>query len=145
MYKDKIGLIKYILIMVVVVFVCSSIKYIDKTTHFATAYFNKGVYKADSFDNKNPYKNYFYVFYDEISGHTENSKQGIGLPFSCTQKGGYVKFKFGGVDELEKIFKVKHAENNIITGYFEDGSLLIFTLVPNANPENFNAVEYIKK
>lgn len=108
------------------VFGCLNIKDIDKTTQSPKAYFNKGVYKVDSPDNKNPYKNYFYVFYDKTSGHTENSKNGIGLPFSCIQKDGYVKFKFGGVDEPEEIFKIKSQENGVITGYFEDASLLIF-------------------
>lgn len=113
-------------------FSCSNIK-VDKTTQTATAYFNKGVYKADSLDNKNPYKNYFYVFYDEVSGHTENSESGIGLPFSCVQKEGYVKFKFGGVEEPEEIFKIKSRENGVITGYFKDNSLLIFTPVSNVS------------
>lgn len=134
----------FTIIAVSLVFGWSNIKNIGKTAHAESAYFNKGVYKADSSDNKNPYKNYFYVFYNETSGRTEESERGIGLPFSCVQKDGYVKFKFGGVDESEEIFKIKNVENSVVTGYFEDGSLLIFTPVINVNPENFDAVKYIK-
>ena len=124
---------------------CFIIKNIDKTTQSTKTYFNKGVYKADSSDSKSPYKNYFYVFYNKTSGHTENSKNGIGLPFSCVQKDDYIKFKFGGIEEPEEIFKIKSEENGVIAGYFEDGSLLIFTPVLNANPDNFDAVEYVKR
>ena len=131
------------LIAISLIFGFSYIKNTD--TLVMSTYFNKGVYKADSPDNKNPYKNYFYVFYNKTSGHTEDKKHGIGLPFSCMQKKGYVKFKFGGIDEPEKTFKIKHAKNDTITGYFEDGSLLIFTPVLNVNPDNFDAVEYIKR
>jgi hypothetical protein len=70
---------------------------------------------------------------------------GIGLPFSCVQEDGYVKFKFGGSEEPDDVFKIKSVENGNITGSFEDGSLLIFSLAPNANPDNFDAVEYVKK
>ena len=118
---------------------------LTKTLHLTTVYFNKGVYRTDSPDDKNPYKNYFYVFNDEKSGHTEDNKLGIGLPFSCIQKIGYVKFKFGGISEPEEIFKIKSVENGTIQGYFKDGSLLIFIPVLNANPDNFDAIEYIKK
>ena len=121
---------------------CFSLK---KTTHFTTVYFNRGVYKADSPDYKNSYKNYFYVFYDEMSGHTEEKKIGIGLPFSCIQKNGYVKFKFGGESEPEEIFKIKSVEDKVISGHFKDGSMLIFTPVLDANPDNFDAVEYTTK
>ncbi len=123
----------------------ADMKGIGKTTQIAAACFHKGVYRADSPDKKNHYKNYFYVFYDETSGHTEDFKMGIGLPFSCVQKDGYVKFKFGGISEPEETFKIKAIEDNVITGSFESGSLLIFTPVSDANPDNFDAVEYTKK
>lgn len=124
---------------------CTNMKGVSKTSNLTTAYFNKGVYRTDSPDNKNPNKNYFYVFYDETSGYTEDFKMGIGLPFSCVQQEGYVKFKFGGVSEPEEIFIIKSVENKVIKGHFKNGSLLIFTPVSNANPDNFDAIEYFKK
>lgn len=107
-------------------------------------YFYKGVYKSYSLDEKNPQKIYFYIFYDENSGHTEESEKGIGLPFSCVQSNGYVKFKFGGAEEPDETLKIKSVKNGIITGSFEDNLLRIFIPIPNANPDNFDAVEYIE-
>ena len=141
----KLPAIIFTILTISLGFGCSNIKDTYKSKQSVNVYFDKGVYEADSFDNKNPYKNYFYVFYDKTSGHTENSQNGMGLPFSCVQKEGYVKFKFGGIEEPEETFKIKSVNNGVITGYFEDNSLLIFTPVLNANPDNFDAVEYIKR
>ena len=107
------------------------------------AYFHRGVYKSYSHENKSS-QFYFYVFYDENSGHTEDSKNGIGLPFSCVQTVDNVKFKFAGSEEPEEILKIKSAKKNLITGSFKDNKLLIFIPVSDANPDNFDAVEYIK-
>lgn len=107
-----------------------------------TLYFQRGVYKSYPADNS--YID-FYVFYDEISGHTEDSKMGIGLPFSCIQTKESVKFKFGGSEEPEEIFKIESSDNQTITGYFEDGKMLTFEHVKNANPNTFDVLEYIKK
>ena len=107
----------------------------------AATYFHKGVYKSYSPDEKNYY---FYVFYDENSGYTADNEQGIGLPFSCIQTQNSVKFKFGGSEEPEEIFKIQSTKNETVTGAFEDGKLLIFNYVLNANPDNFDAVEYLK-
>lgn len=100
-------------------------------------YFQRGVYKSYPADNS--YID-FYVFYDETSGHTEDSKMGIGLPFSCVQTNKDVKFKFGGSEEPEEIFEIKSIDNQTITGSFEDGKILTFELVPNANPDTFDAL-----
>ena len=110
-----------------------------------TTYFHKGVYKSFSPDKTNSYKNYFYVFYDENSGHTEESERGIGLPFSCEQKYGYVKFRFGGIQESEETFIIESAEKDVITGFFENGSLVIFSTIKNVNPDNFDAVKYMNR
>ena len=110
----------------------------------ADTYFHRGVYKSYSPDKNYLNKNYFYIFYDENSGHTEESEKGIGLAFSCVQKNGTVEFKFGGVKEPEKIFKIKSVKNGVITGSFEDGLLLKFDFIPNTNPDNFDAVNYTK-
>ena len=109
------------------------------------SYFHKGVYKSYSPDKKQSHESYFYVFYDEFSGHTEDSKLGIGLPFSCIQTNNSVKFRFGGAEEPEEIFKITSVKDNSIEGSFEDNQLLIFTFISNANPDNFDAIQYIKK
>ena len=108
-------------------------------------YFHKGVYKSYSFDKQIPQKGYFYIFYDETSGYTEEAEMGIGLPFSCEQTEDSVKFKFGGAYEPEEIFKIKSIKNNIMSGSFKDGILLEFIPVPNADPDQFDAIEYMKK
>lgn len=104
----------------------------DKPKSVTAHYFQKGVYKSYYLDKKNSY-NYFYVFYDENSGHTEDSERGIGLPFSCVQSDGYVKFKFGGAEEPDETLKIKSFKNGVITGSFEDDLMLIFIPIPNAN------------
>ena len=108
-------------------------------------YFHRGVYKTYSPNQKDSYKYYFYIFYDENSGHTEDSEMGIGLPFSCIQTENFVKFKFGGSEEPEEILKIKSVKNDVIEGAYEDGRLLIFTPVLNENPDKFDAIEYMKK
>ena len=135
------------LITVSLIMGCTNTKSLSlkKTTDPVTAYFDKGVYKTNSPDNKNPDKYYFYIFYDKNSGYTEDNKMGIGLPFSCVQTNGYVKFKFGGASEPDEIFNIKYVKDKVITGSFDDGSMLEFTPVSDANPDNFDAVEYLKK
>ena len=107
------------------------------------AYFHRGVYKSYSPENKSS-QFYFYVFYDENSGHTEDSKNGIGLPFSCVQTINNVRFKFGGVEEPEEILEIKSVKKGVVTGSFENDKLLIFVPLPDTKPDNFDAVEYIK-
>jgi hypothetical protein len=113
----------------------------QKYTH---VYFQKGVYETYSADEKNEKANYFYVFNDENTGHTENSSLGIGLPFSCKQTDNSVQFKFGGVDEPDKVFKIKSVQNGLIEGSFEDGQLIKFVPITNVNPDKFDALEYMK-
>ena len=100
-------------------------------------HFHKGVYKTYSPDKNNPYSDYFYIFYDEKSGHTEENKRKTGLPFSCVQTVDSVKFKFGGSDEPEEVLKVSSVKNGVIEGSFNDGRLIIFTPVFNVNPDKF--------
>lgn len=116
-----------------------------KPQSIATVHFHKGVYKSNSPDYKNSSKFYFYIFYDENSGYTEESELGIGLPFSCIQTDNFVKFKFGGAEEPEEVFKITSVKNGVITGSFANGQVLIFTPVKNANPDKFDAIEYMKK
>ncbi len=147
--KKIIKLLAFIIPIVVLIgFVtgCTGIKHgsLLKQKAETKAYFHKGVYKSYSPD-KDSNQFYFYIFYDENSGRTEDSKMGIGLPFSCVQTVDSVKFKFGGSEEPDEIFKIKSAQKNLITGSFDNGKLLIFDFVPDANPDNFDAVEYMKK
>ena len=132
------------IIGIILITACTNIKNSTSETESATTYFHKGVYKSNSID-KNSNKIYFYVFNDENSGHTEDSKMGIGLPFSCIQMNGMVKFKFGGSEEHVETLIIKSARNNIITGSFIDGLLLEFTPIPKANPNNFDAIKYLEK
>ena len=55
-----------------------------------------------------------------------------------------VKFKFGGSDEPEEIFKIKSVEDKTVTGTFDNSSLIIFTPLQNVDPDNFDTVEYLK-
>ena len=105
----------------------------------SATYFYKGVYKTEAPEKKNSYS-YFYIFYDGTSGYTAESGHGIGLPYSCVQSEGVVKFRFGSAKEPEKVFKIKSVNNGVIKGSFEDGILIIFTPT-NINPDNFNAVD----
>ena len=142
--------IKLLSIIIPVIFLCfitgcTSIKnsnFLNSQTA-ASVYFHKGVYMTSSPDQKISYKD-FYIFYDEKSGYTEDSEMGIGLPFSCVQTDNAVKFRFGGSEEPEEVFNVKHAENGVITGSFADGKMLVFTPVQEANPDKFDAIEYAK-
>ena len=102
-------------------------------------YFHKGVYKTYSPDKKNSSSDYFYIFYDENSGRTEEKERKIGLPFSCVQSNASVKFKFGGSDEPEEVLKIKTVKNGVIEGSFNDGVLIIFTPVKNDNSDNFTS------
>ena len=104
-----LGIFISVVVVIGVITGCTNVNL--KNESAPTVYFHKGVYKADIQNKNNSYID-FYVFYDENSGYTEDSKMGIGLPFSCVQ---------------------------------EDGSLLIFSLAPSANPDNFDAFEYVKK
>jgi len=158
-YNSPIGILeifiqKIIKLLTIIIFIlmvnslmtgCTNIK--DKKffkSKPATTYFHRGVYKSYTPD-KNSNRIYFYVFYDKNSGHTEDIKMGIGLPFSCIQKDGYVKFKFGGSKEPEEKFKIKSAKNKVITGYFKDKQLLKFILIPDANPDKFDTVSALQE
>ena len=108
-------------------------------------FFTKGVYC--NYTRGSEARDYFYVFYDEGAGYTEDGNNGIGLPFACEQKDNKVVFSFGGADEESRQeLVVKSAENGIVTGEFdEDGIELIIELLSDADPDNFNSMEYIGK
>lgn len=143
-----IKLLTIIVPVLMIIGLTTSCAYIQEKRFFkskpSTTYFHKGVYKSYSSD-KNSNQFYFYIFYDKNSGHTEDSEMGIGLPFSCVQKNGYVKFKFGGSEEPEEKFVIKSAKNEIITGYFKNKQLLKFVLIPDANPDNFDAISALQE
>ena len=107
-------------------------------------YFQKGVYANYSKDAENPPKNYFYVFNDESWGHTEESANGAGVPFSCEQKDGQVKFSFGNADAIEDVFIVTSVEDGFVYGHYDDDMKLelVFEYLPDVDPDTFDAVNY---
>ena len=107
-------------------------------------YFTKGVYVNYAAEAKDPEKTYFYVFYDEAAGCTDDGTVGIGLPFSCKQSSGSVDFSFGGEDEDLMTLTVESAQNGTVIGHFDDGIKLVFEPVPDADPDNFDAENYLK-
>ena len=112
-------------------------------TKAAAIYFDKGVYQNYPPDDVNASLDYFYVFYDGGAGYTENAATGMGLPFACEQSEGSVRFSFGGEGDGWDVFTVETVENKAVIGHFEDGKRLAFVYVPDADPDNFNAAEYM--
>ena len=62
-------------------------------------YFTKGVYSSFPASEADAEHTYFYVFYDEGAGYTEDGMSGIGLPFACEQSDESIVFHMGGADE----------------------------------------------
>ena len=150
--------LKYLLITLTVIFCFTSVtgaianndsskvKDIVSKDNTTSSYFKKGVYLNYALDDKNLSKDFFYIFYDEKSGHTDDGRVGMGLPFECKQINGGVQFSFGGVDpENEELLTIETVKNGIITGYFNEGEKLIFISVKNVNPDKFDAQKYLKK
>ena len=107
-------------------------------------YFTKGVYVNYVADAEDPPLTYFYVFYDEASGYTEDGINGIGLPFACEQRDGTVVFHMGGAGEEEKeLLTVDSFENGTVIGHMENGIKLAFVPEEGADPDNFNAQNYV--
>ncbi|SCY55751.1 hypothetical protein SAMN02910292_02077 [Lachnospiraceae bacterium XBB2008] len=104
--------------------------------------FTKGVYV--NYREGATTRDYYYVFYDEGAGYTEDGNNGIGVPFSCEQKGNKVVFSFGGEDEeAREEFVVKSVENGVIEGEFDsDGIVLYFEPLMDVDPQNFDAMAY---
>ena len=99
-------------------------------------YFSKGVYFCQDEES-------FYVFYDEKTGRTELTDGIGGLPFRCEQENGKVTFHMGDeADESARILTVKSGEDGTVTGAFEDGEELTFTLEKSADPDDFDALTY---
>ena len=108
-----------------------------------TPYFAKGVYVNYAEEAENPTKDYYYVFYDEGSGRTDDGSVGIGLPFSCEQTDGTVTFSFGGEDEEKAVLTVDSVDKGTVTGHFDDGLKLVFAPVADVDPETFDAQNYM--
>ncbi len=117
---------------------------VAKADTFASApYFTKGVYV--NYVDGSVTRDYFYVFYDEGAGYTEDGNNGMGLPFCCTQENGKITFSFGGNDGIEDVFTVESTEYGIIKGSFDDGKEMYFEPVLDADPEAFDAVAFVEK
>ena len=138
--KILIGVFLVLIVTSLTVICCikiNRVSFINKKS-VKTVPFHRGVYKSFSISQKNQY-NYYYIFDDEQSGHTEETERGIGLPFSCIQTENSVRFKFGGITEPEEVLEIKSIDSEGITGSYGNGELLKFIPIPNANPDNFNA------
>lgn len=108
----------------------------------AAPYFTKGVYV--NYADGVALRDYFYIFYDEESGYTESGNNGDGLPFSCKQEGSQVTFSYGGQEEVARdVLEVTGISNGIITGTFEDGTVMNFEPISWDDPYSFNAQNYI--
>ena len=114
------------------------------STEVAAPFFAKGVYANYAAEAENPPKDYFYVFYDEQTGYTEDGNNGIGLPFSCVQEGNTVTFTFGGEGEEESVLTVSSVENGMIKGIFDDTDIeMVFEPLADADADNFNSQNYV--
>ncbi len=107
-------------------------------------YFKKGVYSSFPTSEMASQHTYFYIFYDETSGYTEDGVSGIGLPFACEQTDGQVVFSMGGADEESKdILTVESVSDGWVTGTVQNGISITFAPVPDVDPDNFSAQNYI--
>ncbi len=106
-------------------------------------YFTEGVYVNYAAEAENPPMDYFYAFYDEGTGFTDDGTVGIGLPFSCTQKDGAVDFSFGGEDGIIDVLTITSVEGGSVMGHFDDGLELMFVPVPGVDPHTFDAQNYM--
>lgn len=107
-------------------------------------YFEAGVYAVYPENAKNQEKTNFYVFNADSYGYTtDGANYGMGLPFSCTQADGTVKFSFGGADSTEEAFVVKADESGKITGAFGDGVVMVFEKLDGVDPDTFDAENYL--
>ena len=107
-------------------------------------YFTKGVYSSFPASEADAEHTYFYVFYDEGAGYTEDGMSGIGLPFACEQSDESIVFHMGGADEESKeIFTIESVQNGVITGSMQNGNRISFAPEPSADPDNFDAQKFI--
>ena len=105
------------------------------------SFFTKGVYV--NYAEGAVTRDYFYVFYNEIAGYTEDGNNGMGVPFCCEQEAGKVVFTFGGEGEEPQVFTVESVEYGVMKGHFDDGITLYFEPVFDADHENFDAVAFV--
>ena len=105
------------------------------------SFFTKGVYV--NYAEGAVTRDYFYVFYNEIAGYTEDGNNGMGVPFCCEQETGKVVFTFGGEGEEPQVFTVESVEYGVMKGHFDDGITLYFEPVFDADHENFDAVAFV--
>lgn len=109
-------------------------------------YFKKGVYSSFPTSEMASQHTYFYIFYDETSGYTEDGLSGIGLPFACEQTDGTVVFSMGGADEeSQDILTVESVSDGWVTGTVQNGISITFAPVPDVDPDNFSAQNYINQ
>jgi len=116
----------------------------SEESNLKAPYFTKGVYSSFPASEADAEHTYFYVFYDEGAGYTEDGMSGIGLPFACEQSDESIVFHMGGADEESKeIFTIESVENGVITGSMQNGNRISFAPEPSADPDNFDAQKFI--
>lgn len=110
-------------------------------------YLEKGVYLNYSVEAEDPPLTYFYVFQSDTYGYTADGEhENAGVPFSCEQSDGEVRFSFGGDGEADSdVFTVESVENRAVVGHFNDGLKLVFVPVLDADPDSFDAVNYVNR
>ena len=108
-------------------------------------FFTKGVYVV--YPEGAVARDYFYVFYDEGAGYTEDGNDGSGMPFCCTQEKDKISFSYGGNGESSDVFVVESIENGVMKGFFKekDTVTMYFEPVFDADPDNFDAVALVNK
>lgn len=113
------------------------------TEKAAGTYFTKGVYASYAAEAENPEKTYFYVFSGDGWGSIEDGETDSSVFFEYAEKDGSVTFNIGSQEPIEDILTIKSCENGIVKGAFIDTIDLVFELVPDADPDNFKAVNYV--
>ena len=113
----------------------------QKTSKPEAPYFTKGVYLYTDEDKKDTDVKYYYVFVSETEGHTDDGISG--LPFRCEQKDGTVRFYMGGPDpESQELLTIESVDNGTVKGQLDDGRNLVFTPMPEFDPDTFDAEDH---
>ncbi len=106
----------------------------DADTVKTGAFFTKGVYEA----YKDGELAWYYYFYDEESGRTENASEGTGLGFACEQKEDEIIFHMGSVDDTTVMKMIRDDENHISGSYADGSGSYDFWRIENADPDTFD-------
>ena len=105
---------------------------VEQNAEASGSLFSKGVWSASIDGNIDTY----FVFADEVKGHTEKADGTGGVPFTCEQNELEVVFHFGSSDDVtEATFST--ADNTGTFQYDDKTVVYTFAYVPEADPDNF--------